>query len=540
MMGTDLEKIEGNEIHVEIFPNRPDLLSEQGFARAFSSFIGVKTGLRKYNVKKSGYKLIVDESVKSIRPYTACAIVKNLKFDDEKIKEIIQIQEKLHITFGRNRKKAAIGIYPMEAIKFPIKFIGKDPKKIKFRPLEFPKEITGLQILSQHPAGRDYGHLLEGMKKFPIFIDAEDQILSMPPIINGHSTGRITEKTKDIFIECSGFDFEVLKKCLNMIVTALDDMGGDIYNLDLIYKNKNKTKKYISPDLSPEKMRLQVNYVNKITGLNLNNSKIKKLLEKMGFGIEKSNQNELMVLIPCYRTDILHPIDFIEDIAIAYGYENFKEDIPKVATIGEENKFEVFKDKIADILVSLGLLETKNYYLIGKNEQTTLMNCDIKPIEVLNPVAIEYNSLRNWIIPSVLQTLKNNRQHEYPQNIFDIGTIFKKDKSGKSETKVIENDRVGVAICDEKSDFTRARQMLDGLFKAMNIEYKINETEHPSFIPGRVGRVSVQGKIKGKQIEKDVAYIGEINPQVLSNFNLEMPVAAFELNLTELFEVIKE
>jgi len=188
MLGTGLESIKGNEINVEIFPNRPDLLSEQGLARAFSSFIGVKTGLRKYDVEKSGEKVVIDKSVKDVRPYTACAIVKGLKFDDEKIKEIIQIQEKLHITYGRNRRKCAIGIYPYEKIKPPIRFIAKKPNEIKFQPLEAYKEMTGLQILSQHPAGREYGCLLEGLDKFPIFVDANNQVLSMPPIINSEQS----------------------------------------------------------------------------------------------------------------------------------------------------------------------------------------------------------------------------------------------------------------------------------------------------------------------------------------------------------------
>ena len=120
MLGTDLEDVKDNEIIVEVFPNRPDMLSEQGFARAFSSFIGVKKGLKEYKAKKSDYKLTVDSSVNDIRPFTSCAIVKNLKFDDEKIKQVIQIQEKLHVGYGRNRKKCAIGVYPIEKIKFPI------------------------------------------------------------------------------------------------------------------------------------------------------------------------------------------------------------------------------------------------------------------------------------------------------------------------------------------------------------------------------------------------------------------------------------
>jgi len=277
MLGTDLEKIDDKEIHVEIFPNRPDMLSEQGFARAFSSFIGVKTGLRKYDVKKSGEKVIIEKSVKDVRPFTACAIVKNLKFDDEKIKEIIQIQEKLHITYGRNRKKAAIGIYPLEHIKMPIRFIGEDPKKIKFRPLEYPKELDGLQILSKHPAGRDYGYLLEGMKKFPFFIDADNKVLSMPPIINSHETGKINEETKEIFIECSGFDYEVLRVCLNIIVAALADMGGEIYSMEIIDGNK----KTVSPDLKPKEMKIDINYCNRWLGLRLKENEVKKLLEKM-------------------------------------------------------------------------------------------------------------------------------------------------------------------------------------------------------------------------------------------------------------------
>src|SRR5210317_139970 len=94
MLGTDLESIEDDKIVVEVFPNRPDMLSEQGFARAFSSFIGVKTGFRKYNVEKGDYKIIVDESVKKYRPCSAAAVVKGVKFTDELIKEVMQNQEK--------------------------------------------------------------------------------------------------------------------------------------------------------------------------------------------------------------------------------------------------------------------------------------------------------------------------------------------------------------------------------------------------------------------------------------------------------------
>ena len=200
-LGTDLESIEGDEINVEIFPNRPDMLSEQGFARALSSFIGVKTGLRKYDVNKSGARAIVDKSVKDVRPYTACAIVKNLKLNDERIREIIQIQEKLHVTQGRNRAKAAIGIYPLEKIKMPIIYTAKKPEEIRFRPLESKIEMGGNEILAEHPTGIKYAKLLEGKKMFPLWIDSENKVLSMPPIINSDELGKVKETTREVFIE---------------------------------------------------------------------------------------------------------------------------------------------------------------------------------------------------------------------------------------------------------------------------------------------------------------------------------------------------
>ena len=513
MLGTDLEDVNEKEIIVEIFPNRPDMLSEQGFARAFSSFIGVKTGLRNYKVNKSSEKVIIESSVKKVRPYTACAIVKDLKFDDEKIKEVIQIQEKLHITYGRNRKKVAIGIYPFEKIKTPIRFLARKPEDIKFRPLEAAKELNGRQILSQTATGREYAHLLEGAKLFPIFIDANNKILSMPPIINSHDTGKITGSTKDVFVECSGFDFNVLKKCLNIVATALADMGGKIYSMQIIDGNK----KYNSPDLTPEKMNLNIKNVNKLLGLNLKENEIKKYLEKMGY-----NYSNGKVLVPAYRADVIHEVDLIEDIAIAYGYENFREEIPNVSTIAEEDKFEIFKRKVANILIGLNLLETNSFTLIAEKE---LKNMNIKNnyIKVENPSS-EYNALRSWMIPSLLKILSENKHNELPQNLFEIGTIVKEDYS--------EAERLGIVLCSEKANFTEIKQIIDYLFGSLDIKYDIDEAEHGSFIKGRAGRISVNGK--------KVAYIGEIHPSCLTNFNIEYPVSAFELNLSELFEILNQ
>jgi phenylalanyl-tRNA synthetase beta chain len=517
MLGTDLEKIEGNEIHVEIFPNRPDMLSEQGFARAFSSFIGVKTGLRRYDVKKSGYQIIIDKSV-TMRPYTACALVKNLTFTDERIREIMQIQEKLATTHGRNRKKSAYGIYPSDSINFPVHYIAKPPRQVKFKPLGFSKEMMASEVLTKHPKGRDYAHLTEGWDKYPFFIDAKDNVMCMLPFTNSEDTGKVDEKTKNVFIECSGTDLENVKFALNIFVTMLADMGGEIYSIDIVYPEFTIS----TPDLTPRKMKLDLAYVNKKLGLSLKETDTKKLVEQMGHGYEKGN-----VLIPAYRADILHLIDIVEDIAIAYGYENFVEEIPEVGTIAAEDDKEIFKKRVAYILTGLGLIETCTYHLINNETQTKMMNInDDSVVKLANPTTAEYNVLRSWMTPCLMDVLKTNKHNEYPQNIFDIGSVFKKNK--EFETNVEERTKLAIAICEDGKDFTSIKQVLDYLLRMIGIEYKVVKSEHISFIKGRSGNIIINGI--------NVGILGEVSPQVLANFGLEMPIALLEIDLDEVFK----
>jgi phenylalanyl-tRNA synthetase beta chain len=512
MLGAGLENIDDTEIVLEIDPNRPDYLSEQGFGRALSSFIGVNTGLRKYKVKPSGQKVIVSPEMKKVRPYTVCAIVKNLKLDDEKVREIIQIQEKLHITFCRKRKKAAIGIYPMEKIKMPIYFTARDPEEIVFRPLEFPKEINAEQILLQHPAGIEYRHLVKGLKKYAIFHDAEGKILSFTPIINSHLTGKVTDLTKEVFIEVSGYDLHTAGYVLNILVAAMADMGADIFSMEVEYPDR----KLVTPDLTPAKMDVDLSYINKWLGLSLKETELKALLEKMGYGYEGKK-----ALVPAYRPDVIHPVDLAEDIAIAYGYENFIPKIPERATAGKEDEFEKFRKKVSNQLVGLNMLETSSYHLSNKQNQLQKMQMLADDyVELANSKSQEHTMMRYSLIAGLMQILSENTHHEYPQNLFETGYVFSK---GETETGVKETSRLSAVLCNNDADYTKIRQVLDYLMKSLDIKYEIKRAEHPSFIPGRAGMIIVNGK--------EIGVLGEINPQVLENFGVEMPAVGFEVDL---------
>jgi len=425
MFGTPLEDFNENEIEIEIFPNRPDLLSYQGYKRSFLAFLGKKTGIKKYEIKKPGknYKVIIDSSVKDVRPYTACAIIKDLKLDDEKIKDMINLQEKLHATVGRKRKKLAIGIYPLEKIKLPIKYKAIEPDKIKFVPLESDKEMSGLEILQKHPAGKEYAHLLAGKSKFPIFEDANKKILSLPPIINSQLTGKVTKNTKDVFVECSGFDLPTLNKCLNIVLTTLADFDKNvkIYQMNLKYP-RTHGKNQTTPNLKTEQIKISLENTEKLLGIKLKEKQIKTFLERMGHEYNKSS-----VLVPSWRMDILHEVDLIEDVAIAYGYENFIPEIPKISTIGQENQKETIKRKISEILSGLGILEVSNYHLTIKKDQSKKMGLNEKQSKKLISVLdskTDYTILRENLSHYLLKNLSENVDAEYPQRIFELGKVF--------------------------------------------------------------------------------------------------------------------
>ncbi len=522
MIGTDLENITKDEIIVEIFPNRPDMLSEEGFARALKGFLSIETGLKDYKIRKSGYKIIVDKSV-SMRPYTACAIVKNIKFNDERIQQIMQIQEKLAITHGRNRKKSAYGLYPLKGINFPVHYVAKDPKKIKFTPLGFKQEMSATEVEQVHPKGKEYKHIAEGWSKYPFFIDGKDNIMCMLPYTNSEDTGKIDENTEEVFIECTGVDLQNVMIALNMFVTLLADMGGIVYSIDIVYPNKTIT----TPNIAPKKMILNIDYVNKLLGLDLKPKEVKNYLEMMRFGV-KGNSKKLQVMVPCYRTDILHPIDLVEDVAIAYGYENFKEELPEVATIGEENSKTVFARKVAEVCVGLELLECLSYHLTSENILFEKTNRKEKEtVRTSNSVNEDYNVLRNSLLPGLMKILSENTRHEYPQKLFEIGSVIKPNQ--KSETKVEENVHLSVVVANKDANFTEIKAILDAVFRAIGVSYKLKEKNHGPFTPGRSADILIGNTIIGE--------IGEIHPQVIINFGMEVPVIGFEINLEDVFSV---
>lgn len=517
----EIEEINGDELKIDIKDtNRPDLLSTEGIAREIKFRHGKQA--KAYTPKKSNIVVHVDKSLYNIRPCTVCAVVKGLNITDEILKQMIQLQEKISITFGRNRREIAIGVYDLNKIKPPIYFTSTKPNENAFIPLEFNKKLTPKQILEQHPKGKEYGHLLEGKSSYPIFLDSQKTILSIPPIINSDHTGKITVRTRDLFIECSGFNIELLKTALNVVTTALADRGGKLESVDIVYWNKRIT----TPDLTPKKFTVKADYINKISGLDLKEAEIIKLLEKSGY---KVLDKKINVSYPAYRQDIMHQVDIVEDIIITRNYNKIEPVDPRLPTRGKLSELESFSKKVAELMTGTGLQEVMSYILTNKENIFTKMNVkESQIVEIENPISKNWSVFRKNITPSLMEFLSQNTHREFPQKIFEIGDTI--EINLKNETRTEDVRRLAVVLSDINFGYQNATEILDFLMSSLGINYKLVKSTHESMIHGRMADIHTRGKI---------GIVGEIHPKVLNNWKLELPVVVFEVDLIALSKLAK-
>lgn len=539
-LGTAPETIEKETIKVEVFPNRPDLLTEAGMGRALRGFLGMETGKKHYAVEKAKYDVICTKELANIRPHTSCCVIKGITLDNASLNQIIQAQEKLHITFGRNRARCAIGIYPLDKITFPITFTAKKANDIRFTPLDGKKNMDASSIIKEHPAGKTYGHLLGGTDKYPVFIDAKGTILSMPPIINSEEAGRVTATTTDLFVECSGHSTIVLDTCLAILATMLASYGGKIYAVTIHTANGKRTV----PDLSGTEMTLDPAYVTARTGLQLKISEMVDYLRNMGHDAHikntttakrtetKDRENKLIhVTVPSYREDILHPIDLVEDICIAYGYNNIQPQPHPLGTTANQSRTSRLIQKCNELLIGLGFMEVSTFAVTAATTQEDKMNGSGKiqehVVRINNPTSEEYNAIAAWLTPSLMHVLQTNKMHTYPQQIQTAGRVVVRTGDGKFK----EENRIALTICDDKATYTTIKQNVEYTLSRIGLkDWTIIPSTHPSFISGRAGRIVINNK--------SIGFIGEIHPQVIVNFGLQYPVVSCELLIDKIEELL--
>lgn len=519
MMSSDIEDFDDEEIKVEFFPNRPDNLSVEGVARSFKGFIGQEVGFPDYKVEESGEYVTVDEDVAAIRPYIAFAKIDNVDFSGDKLKYIMDFQENLHWVIGRDRKKVAIGIHNADVVNSPLKYIATPKDANAFVPLEKDIAMTPEEVLTEHDKGKDYAHLIQDFEKYPLILDKDDNVLSMPPIINGELT-KIKEDVHNIIVDVTGTDEKAVNQSLNIICSSFAEVGGQIKSMEIRYEDKT----IITPDLTPQEMNVHVDTANElIGGTNLTAEDIKELLLKARFDAEIINENEVKAIIPSYRVDILHEVDIVENIAVQYHINDVVAELPDINTVAYENNWFKAEATIREVMIAMGFQEVMSLMLTNEEAHYEKMNQEEKPhVQVARPITIDRTMIRTSLINSLMEFLEDNKHEDLPQKIFEIGDVLYLDET--KENKTVSSKKLAALVCHSTANFTEIKSIMSTVLSNLGYTMEITDSENKTFIEGRAADVTgkaQKGTIKG--------FFGEVSPEVITNFTLDYPVIAFEI-----------
>ncbi|RME26935.1 MAG: phenylalanine--tRNA ligase subunit beta [Deltaproteobacteria bacterium] len=504
--------------------NRPDLWSAEGIARQIRCTLGRRRDYPFFDGEEIG-QIIVEPGLEQIRPYVGAFVATGVDVTETVLVQLIQTQEKLAENFGRRRLAVAIGVYNLAKITFPVHYRPQDPDRHSYTPLGEERPMTLRQILESHPKGIQYRHTLEGHDVVPLLVDDAGMTLSMPPIVNSRETGEVVPGDSELFIEATGTDVESVMLALNIMACDLADRGAHIKRVCTVYPRPTPMGSRVSLPARPENsIELSVEWFGRLLGVPVDAVEIADVLERYGCEVSIS-ENTARVTPPPVRLDYLHPVDVVEDFAICRGYDSFEPAMPTEFSVGRFTPLAELEDRVRVLMVGLGYEEIVSNLLVARRQVADWMNLpDKKLVEVLNRMNENYAVLRDEVIPSLLQVESKSGNAAYPHRIFEVGEVASYDPGAPhgSRTEL----HLAAVVAHRQAALFEPHADLEFLAEQLGVRFELVERDHPSFLPGRCAELVLGGRVLGR--------IGELHPQVLSSWQIEVPASGFEINLTAL------
>jgi len=548
-------------LQFEFGPDRLDRLSVEGVARSLRYHYGDDRGVRVPDTNDPDFTFVVDGDVPDERPYVTGAVVRGVDLDDAALESLIQLQEKLHATMGRKRAKGAIGIHDLTMLKGDtldeessgnsITYTGIDPDGDTFVPLDSDRELTPAAVLEEHSTGRTYADLVADYDRYPAIYD-EIGLFSFPPVINGRRT-EVSTDSRELLVELTGTDQWTIDRMCAIICYALSARGATIEGVEVEYEGGTDAggRTLRRPDFEVRSKSVTHDRIETMLGVSLEEREVVDLFERSGLdaavaddesgdvadgdgdeGTAPADATTYEVSIPPYRVDVLHPLDLVDDVGRAYGFDELEPKYPDVGTVGGRHERSRLEAATRNVLTGLGFEDLLNFHMTNEPEVHDRMGvepgADVlgggEPVEITEPYSEDYTILRPWALPSLMMVLENNTHRGYPQDLAEVGLVAERDDA--VNTRVAESRHVAGVLARTDATYEDAKARLQALCRSFGVELETPPTTHPSLIDGRAASVVIDGD--------DVGVVGEINPAVLVEHDLELPVAGFEFELSAL------
>ncbi|KAH9747784.1 Phenylalanine--tRNA ligase beta subunit cytoplasmic [Citrus sinensis] len=477
----------------------------------------------------------VKPETSSIRPYVVCAVLRDISFDEASYNSFIDLQDKLHQNICRRRTLVAIGTHDLDTLQGPFTYEALPPSHINFVPLKQTRDFTADELMEFYKSDlklKKYLHIIENSPLYPVLYDQNRTVLSLPPIINGaHSA--ITLKTKNVFIECTATDLTKAKIVLNTMVTIFSEYCKRKYQVEPVEVVYADGRSYVYPDLSAYNMEVSLSYINHTIGVSLEAEEVTSLLNRMQLHAERSasgnNQWNINVLVPPTRSDVLHPCDVMEDVAIAYGYNNIPKRKPASVKPLALNEF---SDLMRLEIAMNGFTEVLTWILCSSKEISTMLNrqTDESTAVVGNPRTSDFEVVRTTLMPGILKTIGHNKDHPKPIKIYEVGDVVLLDE--KKDVGASCRRRLAALYCGANSGFELIHCLVDRIMEVIGTPfvpvgddtgYYIQRSDEPEFLPGRQASITHKGK--------HVGTFGIVHPEVLNNFDISDPCSFMEIDI---------
>lgn len=532
----DIWQLAGEEqvVRLELLPVRPDIFDAGGLARALRGYLDVDVGLPHYNITEPGplgegegkrWTVEVDPQIASgARPFIQCAIIRNLTIDEELLRAMMRLQEHLHWALCRDRKFASIGAYDLSTLASPVRYTLVDRQQFRFTPLFWGhrEPVSPATMLKEHPKGVGYAHLVEGQRELPALIGSNEAVLSLPPIINANET-RVTTSTRDVFIDVTGSNLPVVTRALAIMATSLLELDTEglahIEQVEIVYHDRRE----LTPSLETQHFTVDPARASSLIGVELTREQVRELLLKMRHDVHEA-EGKLAVTVGPFRNDIMHEVDLIEDVAIAYGYHHIKPTLVPSFTAGKTLAINDLSRRAAIVLTGLGFIETQSLVMTSERDhyEKLLLPVTERRVTLANPISVDQTMLREHLYSGLLDVLSSNTDQQLPQRLFEVGDVIEYNDEPR------ELRGIAGVICATRTGYAEGRSVFDSLLHELGLGAERAVTyaayDKPSALPGRAAQIL---DLAGRRIGE----LFEVHPEVLAAWRIENPVVAFSLTL---------
>ncbi|MGP6207615.1 hypothetical protein ACNF42_06270 [Cuniculiplasma sp. SKW3] len=488
----------GEELKIEFNPDRPDLYSSLTLIDSIKTFFEIPH--RRGEILNSERKLNNKEPKQRPKIIAFEVDIRNKKIDVSG--DAVEYLDRIGENVGKKRKLFAYGVHDLKKIDGDLIY---EETSIYDEFETYDDKISTIQdLINEHPKGKEYGNLVFGFedKRICTLKDSKG-IISIPPLFNSKKT-RVDNKTRSLLIDITANTHDGLILGTKLGVGYFTKLG---LSVKFLYAGKTTD---VFESLRNDQYPVDSVGINKISGLNVSDQKVKEYLKKMGYEIKGKN-----IVVPLERIDVMGYEDIAEDFIKAYGLNKIE---PKELTsnfTGKLDELNVFTSKIRQLIIELGFQEIMNFVLRSRDGDQNL--------EIINAKSEDFSKLRKNLIGGILEFYQRNMQYGYPQRVFEIGEIF---TAGKQER------RLAVSVCSRHANYSDIKGYLDNLFQAFGInKMKIQRSDLEEFVNGRNGFIEIDGE--------NIGFVGEISPEIIREYSFNFPVSYFEISLSKLYRKLK-